>query len=115
MKLATVAPLVDGVALLGEIGKLLAVSAHRVARVATPVADGGETRALPRGAPGENVSVAFAVAQSGGEPLRDRERDHRRRRHGDGRVAARRARDRRELRSGAHGFGVWGCFSHPLS
>ena len=43
------------------------MSAHRVARVATPVAGGGETRALLRGAPGENVSVAFAVVQSGGE------------------------------------------------
>ena len=49
-----------GLALLGELGKVAAVSTYRFASVAL-AADGGALEVALRGAPGETVALAFAA------------------------------------------------------
>ena len=56
-----VAPLVDGVAFLGEEGKVAAVSSFRFSSIA---AGGGSVVAALRGAPGEAVTLLWAAAPS---------------------------------------------------
>ena len=56
-----VAPLVDGLALLGEEGKVAAVSSYRFASI---VAGGGSAAVGLRGAPGEAVTLLWAAAPS---------------------------------------------------
>ena len=54
-----IAPLVDGLAFLGEEGKVVAVSSHRFASIA---AQGGAATVALRGAPGEAVTLLWAAA-----------------------------------------------------
>ena len=60
--LVHVAPVLGGagLALLGELGKVAAVSTYRFASVAL-AADGGALEVALRGAPGETVALAFAA------------------------------------------------------
>jgi hypothetical protein len=55
-----IAPLVNGLAFLGEEGKVAAVSSHRFASIAA--AAGGSAAVALRGAPGEAVTLLWAAA-----------------------------------------------------
>merc|ERR1712232_95384 len=58
-----IAPVFNGVALLGELGKVTAVSTHRFKSV---VAAGGQMAVSLRGKAGEDVSLIFALVQASG-------------------------------------------------
>ena len=62
-----IAPLMNGIGLLGEAGKVTSVSAYRFASV-RPVAAAGKKGVVVelRGKPGEKVPLLFASAASGG-------------------------------------------------